>query len=194
VSEEIAMNGRRSEWSWTLAGLCASALLGGAVAAVAAERTAGDFPAILGEMRNAVAHASDIRAQSDRGGDAIKARCAYEVLRGMMQAVDSTQVSQVAWESARARGDEAAAQAEVARAASALELVRRMRNEADNCVGRDAARAGGAAVTGVTTVTVESTVRDDDPNAGPVEAWAIRPPRLELPVDALPASPFRQTP
>ena len=184
------MNGRRSERRWIAAGVCAGALFAGAVALGAGERAGGDFPAILGEMRNAVAHAAEVRAVADRGGDAIKGRCAYESLRGMMTAVDSTEVAQVAWESAKARGDEAAAQAEIVRAQGALDLVRRMRNDADTCVGREIAKEGPG-VAGATTVTVETTVRDDDPNAGPVESWAIRPARLELPASALPASPFR---
>jgi hypothetical protein len=188
------MNGRRSERRWIAAGACASALLAGAVALGAAERATGDFAVIVGEMRNAVAHASEIRAQAERGGDPIKGRCAYESLRGMMTAVDSTEVAQVAWESAKARGDEAAALAELQRAQGALELVRKMRNDSDNCVGRELARGGAPGVAGTTTVTVESTVRDDDPNAGPVESWAIRPARLELPASALPASPFRPAP
>lgn len=186
------MKGRRSERRWIAAGACASALfgvVGGAIALGAAEPT-GDIQVILGEMRSAVGHTSEIRAQADRGGDPIKARCAYDSLRGILAATSSAEVAQVAWESARARGDEAAAQVEVQKAQTALDLVRRLRNEADNCVGRELAR-GEVAASGATTVTVESNVRDDDPNAGPAEAWTLRPTRLELPASALPASPFR---
>ena len=45
-------------------------------------------------------------------------------------------------------------------------------------------------------MTVESSVPDDDPNAGPYENWAIRPARLELATTGLSpsaASPFLTT-
>lgn len=40
--------------------------------------------------------------------------------------------------------------------------------------------------------TEETTIIDDDPNAGPYENWVIRPPRLEInrTLQPLPASPF----
>ena len=169
--------------TWTLsAGLFVGALVGGSLALAASGRPdqpTSDFPTVLAEMRSAVASTADIRTRADRGGDRIKETCAYERLRGMMQAVESTQIAQVAWEGAKARGDEAAATAEMQRAQQALELVRRMRAEADNCVGRELER--GAGIAGQTVVTVESNVPDDDPNAGPREGWVIRPPRLDLP-------------
>lgn len=182
------MNGSRLR-SWILAG-CLSAgafFLGGSLIVRAAERNESDFAGILAEMRNAVAHTSDMRTRADRTGDRVKETCAYERLRGMMQSVESTQIAQVAWEGAKARGDEAAAAQELQRAQQALELVRRMRNEADNCIGRELATVSNS---GTTTVTVESTVRDDDPNAGPPQSWVIAPPALNIPDRPLPASPF----
>ncbi len=175
--------------AWMLAAfLAGGALTLGSLARGASDKPDSDFGVILSEMRNAVAQAADLRASADRGGDRIRETCAYERLRGMMQAVDSTQIAQVAWEGDRARGDETAAAAEVTRAQQALELVRRMRNEADQCVGRGT--LSRVASNTATTVTVESNVPDDDPNAGPVESWAVRPPRLELSGRPLPASPF----
>ncbi|MCS6912402.1 MAG: hypothetical protein RMK29_07775 [Myxococcales bacterium] len=172
----------------------AAGLLGGAVwgalASGAGRGGGGDFAAILAEMRSGVAHTAELRAQAERGGDRVKSTCVYDALRGMMQAVSSAEVAQVAWESARARGDEAAAAAELERAQRALELLRRLRAQGDSCVGRELARPE-VGTPGTTTVTVETTVRDDDPHAGPAESWAIRPPRLDLPGRAVPASPFR---
>jgi hypothetical protein len=167
--------------AWMMAGLACGflALFSlGPRAFGASDKPDSEFGGILSEMRSAVALTADLRAQADRSGDKIRETCAYERLRGMMQAVDSTQIAQVAWEGAKARGDEAGAAAEVARAQQALDLVRRMRNEADQCVGgRELTRVAGNTAT---SVTVETNVADDDPNAGPVEAWAVPPPRLEL--------------
>jgi len=169
-----------------LAGLAFGPIVQGALAASGERET--DFSPILTEMRSAVAHTADLRTLSDKAGDKVKETCVYERLRGMMQAVESTQVAQVAWESASARGDQEAVKVEVQRAQQALELVRRMRNESDNCVGKELERSTPGSSRAI--VTVESNVRDDDPNAGPSEWWKIRPPRLELPGQAIPASPF----
>ena len=175
--------------AWLVAGGLACSLIGlGALAHGAGDKPESEFGAILSEMRNAVAQTADLRAQADRGGDRIRETCAYERLRGMMQAVDSTQIAQVAWEGDKARGDEAAASVDLGRGQQALELVRRMRNEADQCVG--GTELSRVASNGLTTVSVESNVPDDDPNAGPHESWAVSPPRLELTDRALAASPF----
>lgn len=170
------------------AALVTAALAFGPIAQGAGGEGETDFSPVLTEIRSAVAHTADLRTMSDKAGDKIKETCVYERLRGMMQAAESTQVSQTAWESAVARNDPEAAKAELARAQQALELVRRMRNEADNCVGKELERA--APGSSRTTVTVESNVRADDPLAGPVEWWKVRPARLELPGRPIPASPF----
>src|SRR5579884_2546331 len=118
------------------ASLSLGAALGGTLTLTvvrAAERET-DFSAILGEMRNAVSHTSDLRTRADRTGDRVKETCAYERLRGMMSAVEAAEVAQVSWEGDKARGDDAAATQELQRAQQALELVRKMRNEADNCI------------------------------------------------------------
>ena len=176
--------------SWFLAtGLSVSALIGGGLALAAdTPPPESDFGSVLSEMRSAVAHTSDLRTRADHGGDRIKETCVYERLRGMMQAVDSAQVAETEWEGAMARGDQAGSNAEIQRAQEALTLVRQMRNEADNCIGKELALSSVA--NGATVVTVESNVREDDPNAGPVESWTVRPPRLELPEPVIAASPF----
>lgn len=186
------MNGSRKPL-WTVAGgILAAALAIGPVAMGAGSdgrSESAEFGPVLSEMRSAVAHTSDLRTLSDKAGDKIKETCVYERLRGMMQAVSSAEVAQVAWESALARNDGEAAKAEVGRAQQALELVRKMRNEADNCVGKELEK-GSSATGSKTIVTVESTVREDDPYAGPKEFWKVRPAVLDLPGRPIPASPF----
>lgn len=178
---------------WMLAvSLTVGAVAGGSLARGASpEPQSGDFGAILAEMSSAVGHVDEIQKRAERVGDRILMTCAYERLRNMMQAVDSAQVAKVAWEGATARGDAAAAKKELTQAQESLALVRSMRNEADNCGGRELSRASGGNASVI--VTVESSVPDDDPNAGPHENWAIRPPRLELANTGLTpgvASPF----
>lgn len=182
------MTGSKKPFLTAAAALCLAGLGYGPIALGAAGDRDNDFSPILTEMRSAVAHTSDMRALSDKAGDKIRETCVYERLRGMMQAVESTQVSQTAWESAMARGDQEAAKAELGRAQQALELVRRMRNEADNCVGKELERS--APGSSKTIVTVETNVREDDALAGPMEWWKVRPARLELPGRPVPASPF----
>lgn len=178
-------------WLWAV-GLAGMLLWGSVSLASDRDKPSGDFSTILGEMTSAVGHVDDIQKRADRIGDRILVTCAYERLRNMMQAVDTTQIARVNWEGAQARGDAAGAARELTRAQDALRLVRNLRNEADNCVGRELGRFSASTDSTKTLVTVESNVDDDDPNAGPSENWAIRPPRLELAVGArpLPASPF----
>lgn len=183
---------------WMLAaGLAVGAVAAGSLARGASpDPQTSDFGAILAEMSSAVGHVDEIQKRAERVGDRILTTCAYERLRNMMQAVDSAQVAKVAWEGATARGDAAAAKKELTQAQESLALVRSMRNEADNCGGRELSRVSSAGGNTSVIVTVESSVPDDDPNAGPYENWAIRPARLELATTGLSpsaASPFLTT-
>lgn len=185
---------RMRPWKLAMMFALSAAALGSLARGAASAPPVTDFGAIVAEMSSAVGHVDEIQKRADRVGDRILGTCAYERLRSMMQAVDSTQIAKVAWEGATARGDAAAATRELGRAQEALALVRSLRNEADNCAGRELSRSTAGNTN--TVVTVESTVPDDDPNAGPYENWAIRPPRLELAttgLSPLAASPFRTT-
>lgn len=157
--------------------------------AAPADRPETNFDPILSEMKDAVAQTAEDRVRSDRSGDKLRETCLYERLREMLQALETTQVAKVNWEGASARGDAATASGERQRAQEALTLVRRLRNEADRCIGgQELSRLEhGSAV----LVTVESNVPTDDPNAGPAESWAVRPPRLDIPGRAAAASPFQ---
>lgn len=184
------MNGSRKQMIIIAGALLAGVFTFGPVALGAnGERSDNDFGVIMGEMRSALSHTSDLRSLANRGGDRLKETCVYERLRVLSQAVAAAEVAQVSHEGAVARGDQAAAAEEMERGQRALEIVRRMRNESDNCVGRELERTGPGSSR--TIVTVETNVPADEPGAGPAEYQPVRPARLDLPGSRpVPASPF----
>lgn len=157
-----------------------------AAPAAAARASTPDFAAGLTELRAALAQATTLRKAAGERGDKLKEACLYERQRALAQVVESAQAAQVAFEAAGARSDQTAARAEQARLLKALELGRQHREAAESCVGNDLAVRPRA-----TSVTVDGPKIGDDPQAGPSEAWTVRPARLELPSRPNPASAFR---
>lgn len=154
--------------------------------AAAPRASTPDFATGLTELRGALTQATTLRKAAGERGDKLKEACLYERQRALAQVVESAQAAQVAFEAASARSDQTAARAEQARLLKALELGRQHREAAESCVGNDLAVKPRA-----TSVTVDGPKIGDDPQAGPSEAWTVRPARLELPSRPNPASAFR---
>jgi hypothetical protein len=153
--------------------------------APAAAPATPDVAAEVSEIRSAVHQITELRKAAQQSGDKIKETCLYDRLRSLSQTLESAQTAQVAYEGAQRRGDKAQARSEQARADKALELMHKLRSDAENCIGNEL-RSGPRA----TTVTVTSSGASDDPAAGPAEMGTIRPVRLEIPSRPNPASAF----
>ncbi len=175
---------------WTAAGVLASALALGPFALGANPAADNDFAPIMGELRSDVAYAADLRTQARSAGDSVRENCVFSQLSKIMEAVKAAELAQQGWEIARDHGNEAAQATQLERGRAALALAQGYRSDAAACVGREVGLV--SARNGQSTVTVETTVRADDPQAGPVESWVIRPPRLDLAIGPAPfASPFQ---
>ncbi len=165
----------------------AGASAGGASANAPGAAPELDFVAALRELRSALHEVSTQRQRVKERGDKLKEACLYERQRAIAQALDSTEVAQVAWEAAVKQGEAGKTRAhdEQARAQKAVELVRELRSAAESCVGEELRGASRP-----TTVTISGPGKLDDPQAGPAEAAQDNVLRLELPARPNPASAF----
>ncbi len=162
--------------------------LGGSAFAQGTKESDLNFAATLRDMRAALREISSQRQAVKQRGDKLKEACLYERQRAVAQAVDSTEVAQVAWEAAVKQGaaGKERAQQEKARAAKASELVRTLRTAAEACVGEEL-----SGVSQPTRVTVSGPGKLDDAQPGPAELVTANTARLELPSRPNPASAFR---
>lgn len=182
---------RRRQLSWMAGVFCA--LCYGAPDVYADTKPAPPSPVTssfeppLREMRAALREVSEHRKAAQQRGDKLKEACLYERQRAIAQAVDSTEVAAVSFEAANKLGEAGKAQAEIARAEKAVELVRTLRTAAEACIGEELRGTSKPS-----TVTVNGPGKLDDPQAGPSEAARANVVRLELPSRPNPASAFRQ--